>query len=118
MKPLIIKTEDLYCNTEHTIKMFCDYCNISFIPEALRWQDLGEDFNGIQEWHEAKFADTTHHWHGDAIRSTGFHKPHTYQVDAQGNPTFEEIEHDYRSSYQNAYNYNKPYYDLLLAECS
>ncbi len=115
-KPLILSTEDLYNDPSNTIQKFCDYCDIPFMPEALEWNDLGNNFSGVEEWHETKFQDTTQHWHGDAIHSTGFHKPHEYEVDEQGNPTFEEIAQEYRDEYIKAYEYNKPFYELLSAE--
>lgn len=115
-KPLIIKTEELYSDPAKIIQKFCHYCEIPFIPESLHWDDLGDSFSGIKEWHESKLCHVTQEWHGDAIKSTGFHKPHTYAIDENGNPTFEEIAPEHREEYRQAYEYNKVYYDLLLAE--
>jgi hypothetical protein len=115
-KPIIILSEDFYQNPETTIKQFCKYFGIPFKEESLHWPDLGEAFSGIEEWEELKLIETTHHWHGDAIRSTGIMHPHNYAVDECSMPTFEEIPVEHRAAYIEAYLINKRYYDLLLNE--
>ncbi len=107
-KPVIIFTEDLYNNPQETVRMFCDCFNIPFLEQALHWQNLGENFTGAQEWSEIKHPEHAHHWHGDAIKSTGISKPTSYKVDLQGNPTFEEIaDTEHREAYKTAYEINK-----------
>lgn len=114
-RPYIILSEDLYTNPEETIKAFCAQIGIEYMPEALSWDNLGSGFNGQKEWHEIKHKETTQHWHGDAIKSTGFGKPHQYKVDKKGNPTFEEICNPLRKKIcEDAYAENMKYYELLV----
>lgn len=116
-KPFIIFTEDLYQDPEKTIQAFCKRLEIPFIPESLQWEALSPDFTGEKEWHELKVPHHTHHWHGEAICSNGFSKPHSYEVDAQGNPTFSEIKNEKdRAVLQQAYFMHLPYYEKLKAE--
>lgn len=112
-KPIILFTEDLYSNPEATVKKFCDHIGIPFKEESMHWENLGTDFTGT-EWHEIKHSQFTHHWHGEAIYSTKFGKPATYKIDAQGHPTFEEIQNiQDREHCIRAYLDNLPYYKLL-----
>ena len=113
-KPLIIYSEDLYEHTEETIKRMCDYLEIPFKPESLAWPDLGSEFTGHEEWHEIKIQEHFQHWHGEAIRSSGWSKPSNYEVDEFGQPTFCEITSiEHRNACKNAYEENKTYYDLM-----
>ncbi|HZW61765.1 MAG TPA: hypothetical protein VFF04_06090, partial [Candidatus Babeliales bacterium] len=117
-KPYIILTEDLYTNPEKTIDQFCKAMDIPFMPECMHWDNLGADFNG-KEWNEIKHHDITYHWHGDALKSTGFGKPTMYARDADGKPTFEEIKNEeHRIAAIKAYEANLPYYHQLLAQIS
>lgn len=114
-EPYIMLTEDLYNNPEETIQKFCNHVGIDFKPESLHWSDLGEHFTGDQAWHEIKYKEITHHWHGDAIRSTGFSKPNSYEVDEYGNPTFAEITNpEHRDTCKKIYLEQLFYYNLLL----
>ena len=114
-EPYVMSTEDLYNNPEETIKKFCEHVGIDFKPESLHWEDLGTDFDGLKDWHEAKYKELTNHWHGDAIRSTGFGKPHDYELDNSGMPTFSEIINDqHRDICKAVYLEHKHYYDLLM----
>ncbi|HUD01027.1 MAG TPA: hypothetical protein VMR37_01755 [Rhabdochlamydiaceae bacterium] len=116
-KPFILMTEDLYNRPEETIKAFCERLEMPFLPESMHWSDLSADFTGEQEWHELKVPNITHHWHGDAIRSTGFSKPRPYEVDEQNKPTFSEIKNEnHRLLIQQAYLENLPYYEKLMSE--
>ena len=116
-KPIIICAEDLYSKPYETAQCMCTTLNIPFLERMLQWEDLGDSFTGITEWGEVKNPELTHYWHGAAINSTTFHKPNSYEVDAQGNPTFSEVKNDAdRQACFDAYYYNKAYYDLLLAE--
>ena len=113
-KPLIMFAEDLYLNTETTIQVLCDHVGIDFKETSLVWDDLGNDFNGHEEWHENKLHSHTQHWHGDAIRSTGFKNPSSYEVDQEGIPTFSEIKDlDHRKICLAVYHENVPFYCLL-----
>ena len=116
-QPVILQAEDLYTRPYETAQSLCAALDIPFIEQMLEWQDLGDSFTGTTEWHELKNPELTHYWHGDAITSTGFHTPATYDVDNQGNPTFSEVldEND-RAECIEAYHANKLYYDLLLAQ--
>jgi hypothetical protein len=116
-KPLIIRSEDLYEKPEQTIKKFCDHVGLEFKKESLHWQDLGDDFTGINEWHETKEKHHTYHWHEDAIKSSGFTTPHSYATDEFARPTFEEITNEKDRKYcQKAYFENLEYYNLIINE--
>lgn len=113
--PYLILTEELYNNPEETIRRFCNHVGIPFDPKSLTWDDLGSDFNGIQEWHESKLVELTQYWHDNAIHSTGFGKPASYKLDSQGQPTFEEITNPkHRQLCIEAYQENLPYYQMLV----
>lgn len=114
-KPYLILTEDLYNNPEKTLKGYCAYLKIPYLPQALQWESLGSEFTGQKEWGEVKKTGAIQHWHADALKSTGLEKPQQYKVDAKGNPTFEEIENpDYKKVAMQAYRENLPYYNNLL----
>ncbi len=113
--PRIIFSENLYANPEETIKQFCEYCTIPVLDHALKWPSLGQDFTGIQAWHERRAPWIIQWWYTEAMRSTGFHKPHEYAVDVDGNPTFIEIAEIHRAAYQKAYQENLEYYNQLKA---
>ena len=115
-KPLLIFSEDLYEHPEETAKKICEYLKIPFKESMLHWKDLGEDFSGKEQWYETKHKEFTHHWHGDAIKSSGINKPSTYEVDSQGNPTFSEVDVVHRAAVIAAYQANKIYYDLIKKE--
>lgn len=117
LSPYIICTEDLYTNPEDTLRKFCAYVGIEYKPEALQWQDLGDNFEGRDEWHEIKYKESIYHWNGDAVRSTGFHIPRIYAIDEQGNPTFTEITNAAHQIFcQQLYEEQLRYYRLLLQE--
>lgn len=116
-KPFIILTEDLYHDPEKIIQAFCNRLEIPFIPESMHWKAMSNDFTGEKEWHELKVPYHTHHWHGEAIGSSGFGKPRSYEVDEQGNPTFHEIKSEKeRAVLMHAYLAHLPYYNKLKAE--
>jgi len=109
----IIHTEDLYNNPHKTIEKFCEELSIPFKPEALTWSAESSAFDG-NRWHEIKHNPILHHWHGEAIRSSGFGKPHEYNVDAHGQPTFIEIENlEHRKKFKEIYQENLHYYNLI-----
>jgi hypothetical protein len=115
--PVIICAEDLYAHPNKTAEQLCKNLEIPFTQSMLQWKNLGTSFEGVKEWHELKNPELTHHWHGAAIQSTGFHEPHTYEVDENGKPTFSEVtdENDRKVCFE-AYNFNKEYYELFLRE--
>jgi Sulfotransferase domain len=117
--PLILFSEELASQPEKTVKLFCSYVGIPFKGESLCWKDLGQSFNGHDEWHENKRTDLTQHWHGDAIRSTGFAPLKSYEIDSHGNPTFVEIaDLEDRKACQKAYLHSLPYYLFFEANRS
>ncbi len=116
-EPLIILSEDLYQNPEKTIEKFCNHVGLPYKQEALRWKNLGDDFTGIDEWHETKQKKQAYYWHGDAIKSSGFTTPSTYATDECGIPTFEEIINTKdREICKKAYYDNLIYYHLIINE--
>lgn len=115
--PYLILTEDLYTNPQNTIQKFCDHIGIEFKPESLHWSDLGASFDGQEQWHEIKYKELTNYWHSDAIGSTGFGKPRSYEIDEQGNPTFCEIENQkHREMCLKVYHEHMIYYLKLLEQ--
>ena len=116
-KPVIIFTEDLYNNPEGTVEAFCSAVGIPFLPHSLHWSNLGSEFDGKDEWHELKYKEFVHHWHGDAIQSTGFAKPLQYELDSQGKPTFAEIKNPKdREECLKIYLHNLHFSELLKKE--
>ena len=115
-KPYIVLTEKLYSEPEKTIQDFSATMHIPFIPSSLKWESLGETFNGAS-WHEYKKEDQMYHWHDNAIRSTGFQKPNVYALDPHGVPTFQEItEPDGKILCMQIYKENMKFYKKFLAE--
>lgn len=88
--PYLIFSEDLGENPSRTVKLFCDFMNIPFMAESLKWNDLGSEFNG-REWRDGKTVESVQFWHGDAIHSDHFMPLRTCEVDEKGIPTFSEI---------------------------
>jgi Sulfotransferase domain len=116
-KPLFLKSEDLYYNTEETVKRVCQYLDIPFKEESLHWQDLSENFTSFPGWYTIELTDCAKTWHLPAISSTGFTKPASYELDASGRPTFAEIDNpEHREICRQAYEENLVYYNLLLAK--
>lgn len=114
-KPLFILTEDLYTNPEGTIQSLCSSLGIPYKPEALHWEGEATPDTLGPLWHEYKVPDRAVLWHGEAFQSSGFGKPKQYALDADGNPTFEEIEDpDDRAFVVSSYLYNLHFYNLLL----
>lgn len=114
--PFIISTEDLYREPKKMVQALCDKLDIEFKEESLNWENLGNNFEG-QEWHETKYKELTHLWHGEAIKSSGFGTPTVYEIDAQGKPTFSEIGNiDHRKAYQEVYEENLHYYEKMMQD--
>lgn len=114
--PLILLSEEVASHPETAQQQFCDYVGVPFQEEALSWNDLGTEFQGQREWHEVKRNERTHHWHADAIHSTGFRPLRQYEVDPFGQPTFSEVEDPHhRQACLQAYVDHLPYY-LIFKE--
>ena len=110
--PYVIIAEDLAQDPVDTIKKFCDFCEISFDEKSLHWDRLSDSMPSDHPWNN----DVGHLWFSDLLQSTGFCKPHAYDVDAAGEPTFIEIHDiDHRAVYQQLYTRNKPYYERFVA---
>jgi hypothetical protein len=115
-KVIILKSEDIAADAEDTIRNLCQQLSIPFFAHSLQWDDLGEAFDGVSQWHETKEQKITHHWHSDAIHSTQFTTCSHYEVDAHGSPTFSEIKNEEdRLTYIKAYEENMMYYKKLLS---
>lgn len=109
----ICETKSLYERPDTTIKALCTYLHILYKPEALHWSDLSANFKTFPFW-TIENTNCSLEWHSDAIRSTEFTPSQTYKVDAEGNPTFEEIENEkHHTICEKAYEENKVYYDLI-----
>jgi hypothetical protein len=110
----IVLAEDLVNHPEETIQKFCEKMHLPYLPEALNWKKLDEDFDPVQEWHEFKWDEHVDIWHGNAISSSGFGTPSSYALNEFGEPTFEEVEdlHD-REILQKAYEYNLSFYNRM-----
>jgi hypothetical protein len=113
--PLIICAEELGRYPELIVPALCLCIGIPHVPESLCWADLGNDFTGCQ-WHERKDRNYLYHWHDAAIHSTGFTPLTNYAVDAQGNPTFQEVAAQDLNEVVAMYNVMFPYYQALLQE--
>ena len=96
------------CSPIKLLNNFANQLVFLLLKAALVWDNLGDGFSGKNEWHEIKKQEITHHWHNDAIQSTGFAQPHhSYDVDQDGNPTFVEIKNlEHRALCINAYKEN------------
>lgn len=116
-KPTIIFSEDLYQYPEETVRTFCHHLDIPFSKECFKWDSLSDDFCGYKEWHKIKHKEHIHHWHGEAIKSSGFKKPTQYLVDEYGGPTFAEISNEKdHDDWIHIYEQNLIFYNLLLSE--
>jgi len=113
-KPFIIRSEMLCDDPLNTVRNFCSAVAIPFIPESLQWEDLSPHLGDTSEWYDTQLCRFTQHWNGRAVKTTAFEPLTSYKCDAQGVPTFEEIENaEYRQIYKNLYEKNMPYYVRL-----
>lgn len=113
--PIIISAEELSRYPEEIIAILCEKIGIPFKPESLHWVDLGENFEG-KEWNDRKDQKYLYHWHNDAIHSTGFRPLVSYALNAQGEPTFEEVGRENLPEVVTIYKLMLPYYWLLFNE--
>jgi hypothetical protein len=110
----ICRSDDLYYHTEDTVKSMCGHLQIPYMPHALHWKDISENFTTLPFWTIANTSCILA-WNLDVIQSTGFTLPQQYAVDEQGNPTFEEIANPkHRKICADAYNENMIYYHLIM----
>lgn len=114
-RPIIILAESFYTNPEKTLRNLCTHLNIDYQPNMLNFKDLGDNFDGSL-WHEQKTNNLLYKWHKDAIRSTKIQQLQQYTLDAQGKPTFIEIDEKQRILYKKAYGINVHFYKKLLKE--
>lgn len=110
---IVLSAEDLCDRTENTAQWLFSSLSIPFKPKCLHWDDLGDDFTGVESWNEAKIPAMLYHWHDHAIHSTGFQPITKNMVDAEGKPTFEEVPSEtdrsecFKMYYENIYYYQK-----------
>lgn len=111
----VVFSEDLLGDPKNAISRLCDSLEIPYIPEALQWQVLGRDFDYEKHWHDYRTKEEAQIWFGEAMSSSGFGKPSQYQVDENGNPTFEEIANpEHKNEYMECYEHNLKYFEMLL----
>jgi len=116
-EPYIICFEDLMQHPKPIVKKFCEYINVPFIKESLKWEDLSNNFEDNITWHDTPFARFDKNWHGNALGSTRFIKVEkNYAVDDNKKPTFEEIQEQLRSGFIEFYDEMMPFYELFLEE--
>lgn len=74
--PLVIDSDDLINNTKDVFQRVCQYANIPFKPEALKWKA-----SMPKQW------ETWRVWHKEAAQSNGFSVPsRKYSVSFETNP--------------------------------
>jgi len=114
---IILSAEDLCNHPEETAQQLFSSLSIPFHDKCLRWQNLGDNFSGVNEWNEVKVRERLYHWHDHAIHSTCFEPITENRLDAEGKPTFEEIEDATdRLECIKMYHENYPFYHKLLQE--
>lgn len=67
----------------------------------------------IENWHDPSKTDTFIEWHDEAAKSKMIKQLPRYKVE-KGKPTFEEVEEEHRDAYEEAYEENIVFYQLLL----
>lgn len=74
--PLVINSDDLITNAKYVFQRVCQYANIAFNPEALKWKvSMPKQW---ERWCE---------WHTEAAKSTGFSTPsRKYSVSFEAHP--------------------------------
>jgi hypothetical protein len=113
-KPHVVHAEQLYNDTANTVRGFCNYVGLPYRDEFLTWNNLGEQFTGVEEWQENKKTDYMYHWHKEAIVSQKFHQPTSYENDGSSLPTFSEIENEvHRNKCFEVYKVNKALYEEI-----
>lgn len=112
---IILSAEDLCNRPEETAPQLFQALSIPFHEKCLHWPDLGDDFSGVEEWNEVKAHEKLYYWHDHAIHSTGFEKITENRTDANGQPTFEEIQNESdRLECAKIYQENYFYYQQLI----
>jgi inositol oxygenase len=98
--PILIESEELCQNPEDTLRSFCEQAGISFLPEALNWEQGVPD-----EWKHSI------DWHQDAAMSRSFSIP---KRDTQ-EKRFSAVPSSYVDTLEEIYQNQKPFYDQLKA---
>jgi hypothetical protein len=114
--PYIILAKDLIADPRTTLTKLCDSIDIPFTEACLYWEEVGSVtlFNDI--CHDKKSDDAILYWHDHAMHSTGFDSTHTYAVDHNGLPTFQEISNAaLRAECKRMYHQNLIYYKKFVA---
>ncbi len=114
--PIVFFAHDLYDQPETTLRSFCNQVSIPYTPHMLHFEPHDETFTGVDEWHELKYPEHIHHWHGQAIRSSTIGRPTDYEVDADGLPTFSEIAPQDQEILREVYEENLLYYHLFCMD--
>lgn len=111
----IVFSEDLYEAPRSTMAALCNYMDLPFLESAFVWNSYDQEFDGHDRWNEPKIEEHAYHWHDRAIQSVQIEKPHSYETDEFGIPTFSEIaELDDRSKMKEIYHENLIYYRKFL----
>lgn len=103
--PVIISSEELTENPEKIMQRFCDRMQITYNPSMISWPSLEHSFNP-RDWNDYTSLEACELWHKNAINSTHFTScKRDYKIDAQGEPTFVELDESIRSTVKEIYNY-------------
>lgn len=114
--PYVIIAEELVADPRRTITHLCKTIGLEMMEKCLSWETIDTQSSCQELWHDSKSIDGIYLWHDRAMSSTSFGQLPTYKVDAQGNPTFEEIEdRELRAAYRWEYYHNRMYYNKFVA---
>jgi len=114
-KPYVVIAEELVANPREVAAQLFLHLGLPMTDACFAWESLGFDA-AERVWNNSKTADSCALWHDRAMQSTGFGAPSSYKVDAQGNPTFEEItDPELRGAYRWEYYYNLMFYQKFIA---
>lgn len=113
----IVFSEQLYKNPRDVMTAYCDCLDIPFTEKAFHWNKLTSNDQVNEIWNQYKKKEVTFNWYDNALNSTGIGKPHEYQTDQDGNPTFEEISDlEDRNAMIKVYEESMIYYKKFLYE--
>ena len=112
-KPLVFFSEDFAKNPQSVMQILCSYAGIEFKENAFAWEPHSKTFSGAT-WRDGKPKKGFRFWHDKALNSRGIDPITTYDVDANGAPTFSEIsDKRTRVEYQQIYKHNLEIYLLF-----
>ena len=112
-RPYVIIAEDLITHPNKTVTDFCNFVGIPMKEEFLQWESH-TNYPTEEKWNDPKSSDMAHFWHEEALKSSCFPTPTQYKTNANGEPTFEEIEStELRASFLWEYFDNLTYYNLF-----